>query len=87
MGFKTASEHCDHHAQESAPGRSSHLLPWRSQRYLHKPTIATPRVAWRFRISTDYKAACLMKVVKKLALVMLLSYYVVADLRDVGICP
>jgi hypothetical protein len=44
-------------------------------------------VAWRFRTSTDHKAACLRKAVKKLALAVLLSYPVVADLRDVGICP
>jgi hypothetical protein len=44
-------------------------------------------VAWRFRTSTDHTAACLKKVVKKLALAVLLSYPVGIDLRDVGICP
>jgi hypothetical protein len=87
LGSTVDCKHCDHHAQTSAPGRSSPLLLWQSHRELSAPQTSTPRVAWRFCTSTDHTAACLRKVVKKLALAVLLSYPVVADLRDVGICP
>ena len=74
LGSTLDCKHCDHHAQASARGRSSSLLPWQSHREPPAPHTSTPRVAWRFCTSTDHKAACLRKVVKKLALVMLLSY-------------
>jgi hypothetical protein len=44
-------------------------------------------VAWRFRTSTDHTAACLRKVVNKLVLAVLLSYYVISGPSDAGICP
>jgi len=87
LGYPLDGKPCDHHAQASARGRSSSLLPWQSHREPPAPHTSTPRVAWRFCTSTDHKAACLTKVVKRLALAVLLSYPVGADLRDVGICP